>query len=43
MNNDIQISFCLPVYNVVNFVEECLQSIVSQCFIDSLGGMKYFV
>ena len=37
MNNDIQISFCLPVYNVVNFVEECLQSIVSQCFV----GMGY--
>ena len=32
MNNDIQISFCLPVYNVVNFVEECIQSIVNQCF-----------
>lgn len=43
MNNDIQISFCLPVYNVVNFVEECIQSIVNKCFMICGGGMKYFV
>lgn len=30
MNNNIQLSFCLPVYNVVCFVEQCLQSICKQ-------------
>ncbi|MBQ2815782.1 MAG: glycosyltransferase [Clostridia bacterium] len=38
MNNEfnnqttkIDISFCLPVYNVENFLKDCINSIVSQC------------
>lgn len=30
MMNNILISFCLPIYNVVDFIDECLQSVVNQ-------------
>lgn len=28
--NNVDISFCLPVYNVANYVEECIKSIIMQ-------------
>ena len=32
MNCEVDISFCLPVYNVRNFLNDCIQSIVKQEF-----------
>ena len=33
--NDVKISFCLPVYNVRNYLELCIQSIGNQIL---MGG-----
>lgn len=40
MMNNILISFCLPIYNVVDFIDECLQSVVNQ---EIMGGTRSFV
>lgn len=41
MMNNILISFCLPIYNVVDFIDECLQSVVNQEIMG--GGTRSFV
>lgn len=40
MTHNIAISFCLPVYNVANYIESCLYSIVNQNIME--GGMRLY-